>query len=62
VTAIWIHLRVRLVDPQHKKPDRTRVMLIAPHIVLEEILEKARGIETLIKEGYIIEDWVVTNG
>ena len=62
MTTIWVHVRLRLVDPLHKKPDRTRTLLFAPHIILGDLLEKAKGIEKLVREGYVIEDWVVSSG
>lgn len=58
---IWIHIKFKLVDPQHKKPDRTRIILITPAMILDELLVRARGIEALINEGYVIEEMKVTD-
>jgi len=58
----WVNIRVKLVDPEHKKPDRSRGILIAPTISMEELIERFKAIEELINKGYIIQEMVVVSG
>lgn len=62
MTKVWLHIRLKLVDPEHKRPDRKKSIMITMARTIEEVEIELRIIEKLINEGYIIEDMVVVSG
>jgi len=59
---IWIHVKFKLIDPEHKKPDRHKAVTFSIAELIEEIEENLKAIEKLINEGYIIEEMRVVSG
>lgn len=60
---VWIQITFQLVDPQYRRPDVIRGILFSPVISMNELLDKFREIQILIREKkYIINDVRVLNG
>jgi len=58
--TVWIHVTLFLTDPTYKKPNRQMTFMINPMISREDIKERLKLIERVIrKEGYIIRDMSV---
>lgn len=61
--TVWINIRCRLIDPEHKKPDRKKAVLIALAIPLSETLDTLKKIEKLVsEENYVIDEVIVKSG
>ena len=56
MTKVWVHVNFKLVDPEHRKPDRRKAITISVAELIGEIAENLRAIEKLINEGYVITE------
>lgn len=60
--TVWVHARFRLVDLEHKKPDRRKAITFSIATPIVEIEANLKTIEKLISDGYVIERMWVTSG
>ena len=61
--TVWILVRIRLVDQEHKKPDIITHVSLSEVPLMEALLNQLTNIQNLVRnEGYAIEEWGVTNG
>lgn len=59
---VWVHARFKLVDPEHKKPDRKKAIIFSIAVEMSVIEEGLKAIEEIINDGYIISEMWVTSG
>lgn len=60
---IWVNVRFKLVDPEHKKPDRRKSIIISAAMDMEVIEQTFKSIESLVNtKGYVVEEMVVISG
>ena len=62
MSKVWVHARFKLVDPEHKKPDRRKSIIFSVAVEISGIEEMLREIEELINVGYVIAEMWVTSG
>lgn len=62
MTKVWVHVNFKLVDPEHRKPDRRKAVTISIAELIDVIEGNFRAIEKLIKEGYVITEMRVVSG
>ena len=61
--VVWVHARFKLVDPEHKKPDRRKSIIFSLANEMSEVEASLMVIEKLIsEEGYVISEMWVTSG
>ena len=59
----WLGLILLLMDPNHKKPNIKRHIMITPDKKLEDLDSELSDIQYLLKmEGYVIYDMVIVSG